>query len=75
MKRESKEGEKLLCDYTAEDVYYPCLCVCVSVWENIVTSSSSSCSNIILRVKFHFKKVNAINFLLIWIVAFYKINR
>ena len=29
MKRESKEGEKLPCDYTVEDVYYLCLCVYV----------------------------------------------
>ena len=25
MKRESKEGAELLCDYTAEDVYYLCV--------------------------------------------------
>lgn len=27
MKRESKEGVKLLFDYTVEDVYYLCACV------------------------------------------------
>lgn len=35
MKRESKEGEKLLCDYTVEDAYYARMCV------NVVSSRTT----------------------------------